>query len=85
MLSAIDARYCQDAPIQSDDLSRLLSVLRSRGDMQVEQAESDDGTGAVTVTLVLPDTPKLDGLTVFQAVPGRAKWWNTSSDSRFMP
>lgn len=85
MLSAIDTRYRQDAPIQSDDLSRLLSVLRSRDDMDVQQAESDDGTGAVTVTLVLPDTPKLDGLTVFQAVPGKTKWWSTSSDTRFMP
>lgn len=85
MLSAIDPRYRQEAPIQSEDLDRLLTILRGRTDMDVSQAESEDDTGAVTVTLVLPDAPTLDGSTVYQAVPGKGTWWNTSSDSRFMP
>ena len=85
MPSPIATEYKVDSVIVKDDLTRLLTIIGERGDMQVHQDQSAEGEQPVTVTLHLPEHAPLDGLTVFQAVRRDGRWWETSSDSRFMP
>jgi len=85
MPSPIATQYKVDSVIVKDDLTRLLTIIGERGDMQVHQDQSVESEQPVTVTLHLPEHTSLDGLTVFHAIHRDGRWWETSSDSRFMP
>lgn len=83
MISSIPELHRTDSFLTQMDLDHLLSICEKRADMRVHREANQNNQ--VCVTLNLPDQPRLNGATIFTAIHRDGRWWEASSDRRFVP
>lgn len=82
MLSSIPDKFCRRQVMTKRDLDLLVSLAQEKSYFSVTLEK--DGVDMILITINTPGVEKLDGLTAFQAIHQEGRWWNVTSDSRFL-